>query len=139
MVVASGWWERCQNAPYEPLCRRSLSGALWSCCFALGGLLLAHHGLLAALGLLKACHEAGFLLGLGGVGAQTGANLLVVDAGAEYVGLHDGDEQRQEVVVAQARGVVVEMKRNITGMRYIIHFIEGIPCDEGWFCMLMRE
>ena len=61
--------------------------------------LFAHHGLLFFLGCLEACHETALLFGFLGVFEHLLAHLVLVDAEAEDVGLHDGDEQRQEVVV----------------------------------------
>lgn len=64
-----------------------------STAFALLFLLLAEHGLLLFLHLLKTCHEAGFFLGLLGVLLHAGAYGLVLDDEAERVGLHDCDEE----------------------------------------------
>lgn len=71
-------------------------------------LLCTQGGLLLALGLFEAGHETGFLFGFLGVGHQFGTHLLFIDKLAGRPGLYDGDEQRQEVVVAQTRRVVVE-------------------------------
>ena len=71
-------------------------------------LLCTQGGLLLALGLFEAGHETGISFGFLGVGHQFGTHLLFIDKLAGRPGLYDGDEQRQEVVVAQARRVVVE-------------------------------
>ena len=98
-------------------------------------LLFAEDGLLTLLSLLQTGHEARFLFRLGRMGLHGGAHLLLVGEDAEEPCLDNGDEQRQEIVVAQARSIVVKMNRNITGIRYIIHFMPGMVCD--WLCMLM--
>lgn len=70
--------------------------------------LSAHRGLLLLLCCLQPGHKARFLARLLGVLCHLGAHLFLIYHTAEYPRLHYGDEQRQEVVVAQARGVVVE-------------------------------
>lgn len=93
---------------------------IWGCGNLLGGVaesrlafafalfLLAEHGLLLFLHLFEACHEAGFLFRFLGVGGHGFAHAVFLDGQAECVGLADGDQQRQEVVIAKAGRVVVE-------------------------------
>ena len=70
-----------------------------------GALLLL---LLHLLGLLEALHPLAFLLGLGLVGSHGGEHFFLGDKGTADVGLGDGHEQGNPVVVAQTRRIVVE-------------------------------
>ena len=61
--------------------------------FLLGGLLLAQHFLLPALGFFQTCHETAFLFGLFSILSHGFAYIVFVDHPAAHcISLCDGDE-----------------------------------------------
>ena len=87
--------------------------------------LLAQQGLLLALCLFQTGHETAFLLGFLGILAHYLAHGLFFDHVAENVGLDNGDEKREQVIVAQAGCVVVEEEQEHQRHEVVHHLHSG--------------
>lgn len=98
---------------------------------ALGVLLglFAHQGFLLFLRSLEASHKSALFAGLLGVFEHLGTNFFLADAATEDVCLYDCNQQRQEVVVAEAGCVVIEEEQEHHGhqIHHPLHTGHGGP------------
>lgn len=87
------------------VCQRLFAAASCACALFL---LFTEKSLLLALCFFKTSHEAALFFGLGGVLSHCFTHLFFAHYFAEHISLNDGDEQRQQVVVAQTGCIIVE-------------------------------